>query len=233
MILSKIRGIFALIQFSVTVFFLIGFMYMFYKHNHYFRKAWAKVQRFMLGMDIQVKGELDESADLILLNHQSLLDITVMEYLHGRNIAWVAKKEIGDIPVFGHILKAPKMISIDREDKAGLVKLLSETKDRLSKGRPIAMFPEGTRSDGTKMRDFKAGAKMVALKHKLKIQPVVLINTRTILDSQNLNATPGVVRVVYLDSFTPEKSDKEWYKRLEADMKEAFYKELELSKDDI
>ncbi len=227
MILAKIRGIFALIQFSITVFFLIGFMYLFNKHNHFFRKAWAKVQRFMLGMEIETKGTLDESADLILLNHQSLLDITVMEYLHSRNIAWVAKKEIGDIPVFGHILKAPKMISINREDKAGLVKLISETKDRLSKGRPIAMFPEGTRSDGTKIRDFKPGAKMVALKHKLKVQPVVIINTRKILDSQKLNAEPGKVKVIYLDSFTPEKSDKEWYKKLETDMKETFYKEYE------
>lgn len=230
MILSKIRGIFALIQFSVTVFILIGFMYIFNKKNHFFRKVWAKVQMIALGVKFDIEGELDESADLILLNHQSLLDITVMEFLHSRDIAWVAKKEIGDIPIFGHILKAPKMISINREDKAGLVKLLSETKDRVSKGRPIAMFPEGTRSDGTMMRSFKAGAKMVAIKHKLKVQPVVLLHTRERLDSQTLNAEPGTVKVRYLPSFTPEKSDKQWYKKLEDDMKEVFYKELEKEK---
>lgn len=230
MILSKIRGIWALVQFSVTVFFLIGFMYVFNKHNHYFRKLWARVQMVMLGVKFDIKGKLDESADLILLNHQSLLDITVMEYLHSRDIAWVAKKEIGDIPIFGHILKAPKMISIDREDKAGLVKLLSETKDRLSKGRPIAMFPEGTRSDGTKLRKFKAGAKMLALKHKLKIQPVIIQNTRKIIDSQNLTAEPGLVKVIFLESFTPDKSDKNWYENLEKEMNEIFYRELEESK---
>lgn len=227
MILSKIRGVFALIQFSVTVFILIGLMYLFNKKNHALRKAWAKVQMFMLGVKFDIEGQLDESADLILLNHQSLLDITVMEYLHTRNIAWVAKKEIGDIPIFGHILKAPKMISIDRENKAGLVKLLSETKDRLSKGRPIAMFPEGTRSDGTSMGSFKAGAKMVAVKHKLKVQPVILLHTRERLDSQKLFAEPGTVKVRYLPSFTPTKEDKEWYSKLESDMKEVFYKELE------
>lgn len=230
MILSKIRGVWAVVQFSITVFFLIGLMYLFNKNNHYFRKLWAKVQMFMLGVKFDIEGELDESADLILLNHQSLLDITVMEYLHSRNIAWVAKKEIGQIPVFGHILKAPKMISIDREDKAGLVKLLSETKDRISKGRPIAMFPEGTRSDGKSMGEFKAGAKMVAIKHKLKVQPVVLLHTKERIDSQNLTAEPGIVKVRYLPSFTPEKSDKEWYERLEKDMKEVFYKEIEKEK---
>lgn len=230
MILSKIRGIWAVVQFSITVFFLIGLMYLFNKNNHYFRKLWAKVQMFMLGVKFDIKGELDESADLILLNHQSLLDITVMEYLHSRDIAWVAKKEISDIPIFGHIMKAPHMISIDRENKAGLIRLLSETKDRISKGRPIAIFPEGTRSDGKSMGDFKAGAKMVALKHKLKVQPVVLLHTRERIDSQNLTAEPGTVIVRYLPSFSPEKSDKEWYSKLEADMKEVFYKELEKEK---
>ena len=47
------------------------------------------------------------------------------------------------------------MISIDRENKAGIINLLKEAKDRLDKGRPIAMFPEGTRSDGKSMLSFK------------------------------------------------------------------------------
>ena len=46
------------------------------------------------------------------------------------------------------------MISIDRKNKAGIITLLKETKDRLDKGRPIAMFPEGTRSDGKSMLSF-------------------------------------------------------------------------------
>ncbi len=37
-----------------------------------------------------------------------MMDIILFEAIASRNIAWVAKKEIGDIPWFGHILKAPK-----------------------------------------------------------------------------------------------------------------------------
>ncbi len=37
-------------------------------------------------------------------------------------------------------MKAPEMITINREDKTGIVTLLKEGKDRLDKGRPIAMF---------------------------------------------------------------------------------------------
>ena len=76
------------------------------------------------------------------------------------------------------------MISIDRENKAGIITLLKETKDRLDKGRPIAMFPEGTRSDGKSMGSFKPGAKMVANKHNLRVQ-IILFNTRNIVDSKH------------------------------------------------
>lgn len=225
MMLSKLRGIIALIQFSITIVCVIGLMYMFNKHNHFIRKMWAKLQMFLLGVEINQVGKIDFSADLILINHQSLLDIVVIESLHDRNIAWVAKKEIGKIPVFGHILRAPKMISIDRENKAGLVHLLKEVKNRLDQKRPIAIFPEGTRTDGNDILKFKAGAKMVAEKFNLKIQPIVLIKTKKILDSKKLTANPGEVKVIALESFVPAK-DSNWYEELENQMRQTLTSEL-------
>ena len=56
-----------------------------------------KIQMFFLGIKLEIEGNLDESCDLILINHQSMLDIIVMEHLHSRNIAWEAKKEITDL----------------------------------------------------------------------------------------------------------------------------------------
>ena len=34
---------------------------------------------------------------MVIMNHQSLLDIIVIEYIHSRDLAWVAKKEITDL----------------------------------------------------------------------------------------------------------------------------------------
>jgi len=182
------------------------------------------IQMYFLGIKLEIEGKLDESCDLILINHQSMLDIIVMEYIHKRDIAWVAKKQITDMFFFGHIIKAPRMISIDRENKAGLIHLLSEAKDRLDKGRPIAIFPEGTRGDGTFMGDFKAGAKMLGNKYNLKVQPVVMFNTRNIVDSKKLEASSGVVKVVFLEPVLASK-DSSWYEDTEKNMKEVFYKE--------
>ncbi|AXH08655.1 1-acyl-sn-glycerol-3-phosphate acyltransferase [Malaciobacter halophilus] len=223
--MSRIRALLVVIQFSITVAITIFFMYTFRNHTHKVIKIWMKFQVFFLGIKLEQVGELDESCDMVIMNHQSLLDIIVMEYIHSRNLAWVAKKEITDLPFFGHIIKAPRMISIDRENKAGLVKLLRESKDRLSKGRPIAIFPEGTRTDGKSMLPFKSGAKMVADKLKLRVQPVVMLNTRDILDSKKLTCNPGIVKVIYLEPVQASK-DTDWFKQTELKMNEVLKQEL-------
>jgi len=223
--LSKLRGIIVLIQFSITVGIVIIAMYLFRKHTHKIIKFWMNIQVYLLGIKLEIKGKLDESCDLLLMNHQSILDIVVMEYLHSKDLAWVAKKEISNLFFFGHIIKAPRMISIDRENKAGIIHLLKEVKDRLSKNRPIAMFPEGTRSDGTKIIKFKSGAAIVANKLNLKVQGAVIINTRIILDSKKLTATPGVVKVIFLDPIQADKKT-DWFEQLEKNMNEVFEKEL-------
>lgn len=222
--MARIRGIILLIQFSITVAITVVLMYIFKNHTHKVIKVWMTFQMFVLGIKLETEGSLDESCDMILMNHQSLLDIIVMEYIHSRDLAWVAKKEITDLFFFGHIIKAPKMISIDRENKAGIINLLKEAKDRLDKGRPIAMFPEGTRSNGKSMLSFKPGAKMVANKYNLRVQPIVLFNTRNIVDSKKLLATPGIVKVVYLEPIQADKNT-DWFEEIEKNMNEAFNKE--------
>jgi len=200
-------------------------MYIFNQHHHKIRKVWTALQVKLLGIKLEIKGELDTTCDMVMMNHQALLDIVVMEHIHPRNLAWVGKKEITDLFFFGHIMKAPKMISINREDKTGIVTLLREGKERLDEGRPIAMFPEGTRSDGKRISHFKSGARILADKYNLKVQPVVMLHTREVLDSKTLRATPGVVKVIFLEPMVASK-ESDWFVQIENQMKEVFYKEL-------
>lgn len=222
--LSRIRGFVVLIQFSITVAIVISAMYTFRKYTHNIIKLWMKIQIFFLGIKLEVVGKKDESCDMFFINHQSLLDIIVIEHLHDKNLAWIAKKEISELFFFGHIIKAPRMISIDRENKVGIINLLKDVKDRLSNGRPIAMFPEGTRGDGKKMLKFKSGGQMIANKLGLKVQPVVVINTRNILDSKKLIQTPGTIKVIYLDPIHADKKT-DWFNEVENEMNRVFENE--------
>jgi 1-acyl-sn-glycerol-3-phosphate acyltransferase len=223
--LLKIRALFAVLQFTLTVSVVIVCMYLFKKNNRKVRRIWAKLQMKLMGVDIVIKGELDPNAQMLLMNHQSILDIVVMESLHPKNLAWVAKQEIAKIPWFGLILKAPQMIIVQRESKTSLVKLLRDAKDRIEKKRPIAIFPEGTRTDGKKLRKFKAGAKMIADKNNLLVQPVVIVGTREIFDSQNLTQQSGKVKVIFLPAIQAQRKTP-WYDDIENLMNETLKKEL-------
>ena len=217
--ISKLKALYVVVEFVITVGFIIIMMKLFNKQNKTIRNKWAKLQRYLIGYDITQIGTPDKEAKLLLLNHQSLMDIVVLEDIYPADIAWVAKKEIADIPFFGKILSVPKMITIDRESKSSLVKLFKEAKDRLDSGRIISIFPEGTRGRGDKILKFKAGAKLLAQKFNLKVQPIVIVGTRKVLDSQNLTAQSGEIKVIYLDSIDP-KEDKDWYDKLYQNMKE-------------
>ncbi len=228
MIFKKIKAVLILIQMVITVSLTIALMWLFNKHHWYFRKLWAKMQSFLIGYKLTIKGEADPDAKLVLINHQSMLDIILLEGHYHDNLAWVAKKEIAQMRFFGHILTLPKMIILDREDRRkSLVKLFKDVKERLSEGRVIAMFPEGTRGDGKTLLPFKSGAKLIAEKLSLKVQPVVVVNTRAIVDSQNFVANKGEVVLCYLDAIDPQE-DKEWFKKLHQQMQETLDKELQL-----
>lgn len=223
---SRVRYFFIMLQFLFTVTTTIVLMFVFKKHNHKIRRAWGQLQLKVLGMKLKFEGELDKTAKMVVFNHQSILDIIIFEAIYPKNLAWIAKKQIADLPFLGQILKIPNMIIIDRENKAGLVKLLKETKQHLANGRPIAIFPEGTRSSGHTMLKFKAGAKIIAERHNTKIQPVLIIGSRKCIDSQKYKAQKATVTIVYLPVVYPKKGEN-WYEEMEKNMNNEFKKRTE------
>ncbi|MEY4503796.1 MAG: 1-acylglycerol-3-phosphate O-acyltransferase, partial [Pseudomonadota bacterium] len=107
------------------LFFTIPFLYIFRTNNATVRKWWCQFVLNRIGVKLELIGNIDDSAGFYILNHQSLLDIMAVEILTPKqDIAWVAKKELFDMFYFGHLLKAPRMIKVDREDKKGLFALL-------------------------------------------------------------------------------------------------------------
>ncbi len=225
MILDRIRAVWTVVQFVITVSIVIILMYIFKKNNYKVRQVWSKMQLNLMGARVKEIGEIDPNANMYMLNHQSILDIVLFEALSNKNLAWVAKKEIADLFWFGHILKVPEMIVVERESKSSLVKLLKDAKDRINAKRPIAIFPEGTRTDGKKLRRFKAGARMIADKNNMLVQPIVIVGTKAIFDSQKIKQRGGEVKIVYLPSIKAEKKT-DWYKSTEELMAKTLTREL-------
>jgi len=224
-VIARIKGIFIAFEFIVTILFAIILIYIFNKKNYIIRKKFAKMQSFLMGAKITIKGKVDPEAKLYLLNHQSLLDIVVFEDANNKDKCWVAKKELENIPFLGHIITAPKMIAIDRKNKRSIIKIIKLSKERIKEGRVIAMFPEGTRGDGNKLLKFQAGAKILAEKLSLKVQPVVLVGTKDVVDSKKLTCKSGNISIIYLDSINP-KNNENWFEVMEINMQKRLDDEL-------
>ncbi|WP_334081910.1 lysophospholipid acyltransferase family protein [Helicobacter typhlonius] len=224
--LAKIRGIVATLSIALYLPIIIVQIYL-TRNKENGRKARRQCRWFfsLNGLKVERIGEYDKDAQLFVINHQSVTDIIYFESYHPANLCWVAKKQLGEIPVYGHALKAPDMILIDREDKKSIVYLLKEAKRHLAQNRPIAIFPEGTRSKGDEeFLSFKSGAKILASKLNLRIQPAVLIDTRKLYNSSPISVQTNTARVVLMEAFTPDFSDENWYEKLRESMHEVYLK---------
>ncbi len=192
----------------------------------YARKISAWFIRITVFFSTDIEGEEDPAAQMYLINHQSDLDIGIMETISKKDLSWVAKKELFDVPFFGLAMSMPEDIPIERQSKISLLRLLKNSKDRLNKGRVITMFPEGTRSKNGRMLPFKSGAKVVADKYQLKVQPIVLMQTAKYYNIKKFYYKPGCIKVIFMDSFIADKNDKNWLIELRIKMQKVYDDEL-------
>ena len=178
--------------------------------------------RIFVFIGVDTKGTLDPDAQMYLVNHQSDIDIGIIETITAKNIAWVAKRELFSIPFFGLVLRLPKNIALQRESKTAIVKLMKETKRCLDQGRVITIFPEGTRTETGIMKPFKLGAKIVADKYALKVQPIVLIATASYFSNKQKIFRPGSITTIYLDAFYADKEDPNWLNNTQLKMQKVY-----------
>jgi len=224
-IFAKIKMIYAFIVTLIYLFMVLVSVAIFRKHDNQIKKFFSKLGLFLLGMKVKVEGIADENAQMLIVNHQSAMDINIIETAYPYPLSWIAKKELFDIPVYGRIMDLTKSISVERENKAGLVKLLKDAKIPLEEDRKLVIFPEGTRSKSRQMLKFKSGAKMVADKHKLKVQPVVILNSGNLFNISDFTQKSGQIKVVFLESFEAQR-DQDWLNTTREKMIEVYNNEL-------
>ncbi|WP_200762158.1 lysophospholipid acyltransferase family protein [Nitrosophilus alvini] len=218
-IFAKIRGIYAAV--IIILFVLLNILLFTLFDKKYYKKIKQFISKSilkLLGIDIKTEGKIDENADMLVMNHKSMLDIIIMEAFYPKDLCWIAKKELFDMPLFGLMLKLPDNIAIDRQDKKGILHLLKETKKKVKNSHKVlAIFPEGTRAKGDRLLPFKPGASVIADKLDMRVQPIVIINSREIFDSKKLELNPGTVKIKFLPSFKA-KENPDWLKNLRDEM---------------
>ena len=174
---------------------------------------------FMMGGKLEQVGEMDTSADMYIMNHQGIVDIIGLEALQNNHLRWVAKKELFDALWFGNLLRHGEMISLDRGNKAGLIKLIKDVKESKEVlQRPVAIFPEGTRTDKQPLLSFKQGTNIIAKKLELRVQPIVITGSKWVLNEHVRTGHSGTVKYTFLPSIDVKSDDKEWFEKVRNDM---------------
>uniref|UniRef100_A0A8B9BQ54 1-acyl-sn-glycerol-3-phosphate acyltransferase n=1 Tax=Anser brachyrhynchus TaxID=132585 RepID=A0A8B9BQ54_9AVES len=151
--------------------------------------------KYIFGIKIVVKGKENlrtKKPFVLVLNHQTSLDIMVMmEILPSRCVA-IAKKEILYMGTFGLACWLAGLIFIDRKKREESITTLTEVAHSMHKDNfRVLIFPEGTRNHNGSMLPFKRGAFQLAVKAQVPIIPVVISSYSDFYSQKEKRFTPG------------------------------------------
>ncbi len=165
-------------------------------------KSWAWLIMKTNRVKIQIEGFekiMKNHSYVFISNHASNLDPPAVALALKNQLRFVGKKSLGSIPVFGWAVRLAKMILIDRGDSVSARQTLNRAVSDLRDGISACFFAEGTRSlDGT-LQKFKKGGVMLALKARLPIVPITVIDTHKLLPKNAMRIKSGVIRIIVGD----------------------------------
>lgn len=136
-------------------------------------QAWAARMLQVLGIGLQVRGRPPAGGPMLLVaNHISWLDILVMHA--ARHCRFVAKADVRHWPLIGALATGAGTLYIERESRRDAMRVVHHMAERLQAGDILAVFPEGTTSDGVDLLPFHANLIQAAIAAKVPAQPVAL-----------------------------------------------------------
>ena len=142
-------------------------------HRH-----WGRTELWAAGVRTTITGLENvslSSPQIFVANHQSIFDIFAILANVPASVRFVAKKELGRIPIFALAMRAAGHIFIDRKDRLGAGKAMRTAGERMKRDRlSLGLFPEGTRSPTGQLREFKKGTFALAIQTQVPIVPLAV-----------------------------------------------------------
>ena len=116
---------------------------------------------------------------VLLLKHQSTWETFCMPALMPHPLAYVFKKELLDVPVFGWAMGRMDMIHIDRSKRAqAFNKVVEQGQRLLNQGTWVIMFPEGTRIPRGQKGQYKSGGTRLAVATGAPVIPIAVTSAK-------------------------------------------------------
>lgn len=199
-------------------------------------KPWARVTlwlaRIICGINYEIRGReyLTDEPVICASKHQSAWDTLIFLTLYKNCPAYVLKRELLRIPFWGWYLWRMQMIAIDRSAGASSIKnLLKQARAVLAAGRPIVIFPEGTRTKPGARPHYHPG--IVALYSQLGVPVVpIALNSGVFWGKNAFLKRPGTIILQFLPPIPPGLDKNEFRIQLEQKIETASQSLLEEAK---
>ena len=179
---------------------------------------------FLGGINYSGKDNIPKTGAFIAAgNHRSNLDPFLIGLGVDRQMSFVAKDSLFGNPLVKFLLRKANAYPIDR--KASPKNIINITVEKLKKGYPITIFPEGTRNlKNDSLLEFKSGVALLAIKAEVPIIPVAILNSRKIF---------GRKQVIYGKAILPPVEDnkenrEKLTRKVKADIENLLNSELEV-----
>ncbi|MEG2353153.1 MAG: lysophospholipid acyltransferase family protein [Clostridium sp.] len=176
-------------------------------------KIWSTEILNIAKITVKVYGEeniIDETC-LFASNHQSNFDIPALCIAINTSFGFVAKKELQKLPILPYWMKEIGSVFLDRENPREGLKSIIKASEYLKAGHSMAIFPEGTRSNGSEIGSFKKGSLKLALKAEVPIIPISIEGSYKVFEGNNkvLNRTPEEIKIYIGKAIYPKEMEKE------------------------
>ena len=157
--------------------------------------------RWVLGIRFVFHGRIPDGAYLIAIKHQAMVE-TVEALRIADTPVVVMKRELTTMPLFGPVARRYGVIGVDREAGASALReLMAAAKAAVASGRPVLIFPEGTRVPVGETPPLRAGFAGLYRMLGLPVVPVALDSGR--LWGRGFVKRPGTIRVVVGETIPP------------------------------
>jgi 1-acyl-sn-glycerol-3-phosphate acyltransferase len=178
--------------------------------------------RVVVGLDHRVEGAAHRPRGpaIYAVKHQSAWETLFLAPYLGHP-AFVLKRELLSIPLFGWYLRKVGMIAVDRGGKASaLKKMVRETEATFAAGRSIVIFPEGTRTAPGQHKSYQPGIAALYTQLSVPVVPVAL-NSGLFWGRKAFLKKPGTITLRILPAIPPGLDRKTFMKRLESAIEDA------------
>ena len=134
---------------------------------------WAGKMLRLLGIRLQATGQFHSGGCLLVANHVSWLDILALHAVCPQ-ARFVSKADVRHWPLLGWLVGAVGTLFIERERKRDALRVVHQMAGVLRAGDTVAVFPEGTTSEGRTLLPFHANLLQAAIATQTPVQGVAL-----------------------------------------------------------